>query len=396
MKPERFKRTKSVMASGAIALVVAALAFGVSSTVLGSRSAVLAPGLRADRGHVELHDHEHAIYPSGLRLLGLDGLPVPGDARCVVFSVHNNLKAAISVQSMTTALDTTNYPAPPADCSGTNLVLPTFSGSFNVSRGRRRHQPWRTRRAEGQRRSPGRLRELHLPLHLQRERQLHRGLRHLHGSGLQPEPLDGGPERHLHGHGDRLGHGQPGPGPLQPDWDGGLQGQRHDDLRGSRSRHLDGTTTATAHCTVTYATRRGARTRSRPPTSTRTGTSQLERLAVPGGHPTTIGDHLEPDLVAQPLDAGSSVTFTATVSSGSGTPTGSVTFYSCTTSACAPRRRSAPGRSARARPPCPPRRCRSGTTYVEAVYGGLGQLHRSTSNVVTQVVKPPRSRPPRA
>ena len=53
----------------------------------------------------------------------------------MVFSVHNNLKAAISVQSITTALDTTNYPAPPADCSGTNLVLPTFSGSFNVAGG---------------------------------------------------------------------------------------------------------------------------------------------------------------------------------------------------------------------------------------------------------------------
>ena len=40
MKSERFKRTKSVMASGAIALVVAALAFGVSSSVLGTRSAI--------------------------------------------------------------------------------------------------------------------------------------------------------------------------------------------------------------------------------------------------------------------------------------------------------------------------------------------------------------------
>ena len=53
----------------------------------------------------------------------------------MVFSVHNSLKATISVQSITTALDTTNYPAPPADCSGTNLVLPTFSGSFIVTGG---------------------------------------------------------------------------------------------------------------------------------------------------------------------------------------------------------------------------------------------------------------------
>ena len=53
----------------------------------------------------------------------------------MVFSVHNNLKAAISVQSIAAALDTTNYPAPPADCTGTNLPLPTFSGSFNVAGG---------------------------------------------------------------------------------------------------------------------------------------------------------------------------------------------------------------------------------------------------------------------
>ena len=39
MKSERFKRAKSMMASGAIALVIAALAFGVSSSVLGPKSA---------------------------------------------------------------------------------------------------------------------------------------------------------------------------------------------------------------------------------------------------------------------------------------------------------------------------------------------------------------------
>ena len=39
MKPERFKRTKSVMATSAITLVVAALVIGVSSLVVGPRSA---------------------------------------------------------------------------------------------------------------------------------------------------------------------------------------------------------------------------------------------------------------------------------------------------------------------------------------------------------------------
>lgn len=39
MKPERFKRTKSVLATGAVALVVAALVMGLSSLVLGPHSA---------------------------------------------------------------------------------------------------------------------------------------------------------------------------------------------------------------------------------------------------------------------------------------------------------------------------------------------------------------------
>ena len=43
MKPERFKRTKSVVASGAIALVVAALVIGLSSFVIGSRPASSGP-----------------------------------------------------------------------------------------------------------------------------------------------------------------------------------------------------------------------------------------------------------------------------------------------------------------------------------------------------------------
>jgi len=40
----------------------------------------------------------------------------------------------ITVQSITTTLDTTHYPAPPANCtSPTYLTLPRFSGSFTVA-----------------------------------------------------------------------------------------------------------------------------------------------------------------------------------------------------------------------------------------------------------------------
>src|ERR1700728_49224 len=141
MKSERFKRTKSVMASGAIALVVAALAFGISSSVLGTKSAIaqhlgfdLTSGSSSFTITSTTYTTPSGAYPA-TSCSGTPALLTPAVTRCVVFSVHNNLKAAISVQSITTALDTTNYPTPPADCSGANLELPTFSGSFDVSGG---------------------------------------------------------------------------------------------------------------------------------------------------------------------------------------------------------------------------------------------------------------------
>src|ERR1700722_8586539 len=134
MESERFKRTKSVAASGAIALVVAAVAFGVSSSVLSPKSASsehLGFGLTAGTSSFTITS---TIYPSPA-CAGSTALLAPGVTRCMVFSVHNNLKTSITVQSITTALDTTNYPAPPPICSGANLVLPSFSGSLNVSGG---------------------------------------------------------------------------------------------------------------------------------------------------------------------------------------------------------------------------------------------------------------------
>ena len=142
MKSERFKRTKSVMATGAIALVVAALVFGVSSSVLGPKSAIakhlgfdLTSGSSSFTITSTTYTTPSGAYPT-TSCSGTPALLTPAVTRCVVFSVHNNLKATISVQSITTAIDTTSYTAPPPDCSGTNLELPTFSGpSFNVAGG---------------------------------------------------------------------------------------------------------------------------------------------------------------------------------------------------------------------------------------------------------------------
>ena len=53
----------------------------------------------------------------------------------MVFSVHNNLKATISVQSITSALDTTTTRLLPPTARGPTWCFPTFSGSFNVPGG---------------------------------------------------------------------------------------------------------------------------------------------------------------------------------------------------------------------------------------------------------------------
>jgi Bacterial Ig-like domain (group 3) len=134
MQPERFKRTKSVVASSAIAFVVAALVIGLSSLVLGPRSA------SPQRPSFDLTSNPSTftiasvIYASPA-CSGSPALLLPGITRCAVFSVHNLLTVPISVQSITSALDT-SYPSPPANCAPpTYFTLPTFSGSVTVGAG---------------------------------------------------------------------------------------------------------------------------------------------------------------------------------------------------------------------------------------------------------------------
>jgi len=73
------------------------------------------------------------IYPSPA-CSGTPALLYPGTTRCAVFTVHNNLTVPITVQTITTALDG-RYTAPPAICAGPNLILPDFSGPFTVAGG---------------------------------------------------------------------------------------------------------------------------------------------------------------------------------------------------------------------------------------------------------------------
>ena len=120
MKPERFRRTKSVVASGAIALVVAALTFGVSSAVLRPASSPFA----ASSGTA--FTVSSAIYPSPA-CSGSTTLLYPGVTDCAVLTIHNNLTVPLTVQNLSTTI-----PSAPAGCPASNFDLPTFSGNLSV------------------------------------------------------------------------------------------------------------------------------------------------------------------------------------------------------------------------------------------------------------------------
>jgi hypothetical protein len=120
MKAERFRRTKQVMASSAIALVVAALTFGVSSAVLRPASSPFAAPSGA------AFTISSAIYASPA-CSGSTVLLYPGVTDCAVLSVHNNLNVPITVQSLSTTIA-----SPPAGCGASNFSLPSFSGTMSV------------------------------------------------------------------------------------------------------------------------------------------------------------------------------------------------------------------------------------------------------------------------
>ena len=87
-----------------------------------------------------------------------------------------------------------------------------------------------------------------------------------------------------------------------------------------------------------------------------------------------------------PSSYGSSVTFTDTVSASSGTPGGSVTFYSCTSNTCSTKTSLGTGTLSGGKATYSTSTLPVGTTYVEAIYGASGNYGTSTSNVVSQVV----------
>jgi hypothetical protein len=127
MKPERFRRTKSVVASSAIALVIAALVVGLSSLVIGPRSA------SPERLGFELTSSSCiALTPPNFAVCGpaAGHGPVvnPGaPASTLPLTFYNPLSAALSITSLT--VNFTN--AFPSGCpaSGFRLAGTMVSGS---------------------------------------------------------------------------------------------------------------------------------------------------------------------------------------------------------------------------------------------------------------------------
>ncbi len=399
MKPERFNRTKSVMASGAIALVVAALVIGLSSLVLGSKSA------SSDHLGFELSSGSSSFtitsttyttpsapgtYPA-TSCSGTPALLSPNVTRCVVFSVHNNLKTNISVQSIATALDTTDYPAPPADCSGTNLVLPTFSGSFIVDGGESANSPG----------VPIELKDNGAPQDDCENYTYHflysgsANYAQVYGTSTvlasSQNPSTTGQNVTYTATVTASATSSQDPVPSSPTGtvtfkDNGTT------ICNAVAVTSTGTTTATSQCTVNYATTADS---PHPITASYVNTdgnftnsngslSQVVNSSSTKATTTALKSSLNPSTY------GSSMTFTATVSpsSGTGTPSGSVTFYNCGSSSNCSSKSAfgsavtlSSGKATFATSTLP-----VGTTYVEAIYSGSGSYAGSTSNVVTQVV----------
>ena len=134
MKPERFKRTKSVVASSAIALVVAALVIGVSSFVLDPRSASSQHlGFQLTAGSVTVSNTIDATPAGAYPTTSCSGPGAklhPGVADCLLYSVTNVLTVNVYVTSLSlsgiTFSPSTTIASDPA-CNTADLTTTAFS-----------------------------------------------------------------------------------------------------------------------------------------------------------------------------------------------------------------------------------------------------------------------------
>lgn len=125
MTTQGWNRVRAVTTALVVALVVASATFGISSLARPQT----APGFTLTSSPSSF-TITSAVYASPA-CSGSAAVLFPGVVRCAVFHVVSSLGVPMTVTSITTSFDP-NYPAPPAQCSGTNFTLPTFSGSLAV------------------------------------------------------------------------------------------------------------------------------------------------------------------------------------------------------------------------------------------------------------------------
>lgn len=119
-KTERFNRIKNAATAGLIALVVAALTFGVLTRFIRPVSPPMS--LTAGTGFVVTSNIYSFPSCSG------SSVPlVPGANDCAVFTVRNNLSVPINVQTLSMKVSDSPTGCPPSDFS-----LPAFTGSLTV------------------------------------------------------------------------------------------------------------------------------------------------------------------------------------------------------------------------------------------------------------------------
>jgi hypothetical protein len=384
MTTERFRRTKGVVASSAIALVVAALVFGLSSLMIGPRSAApqhVGFALASSPSSFTIASN---VYPSPA-CAGSSTALTPGVSDCAVFKVQNQPNVPITVQRITTDLDT-SFPAPPPQCAPpASLTLPTFSGSVDVG-------------ANATVNLPG------VPIELKEggtdQTTCENFTYHfVYSGGAQytdstSTTLTSSPNASVAGQSvsftATVKAGNPGTDARLPSGPVSFYTCSTASSCIPNAANLLGTGNIGAGGVATFAT-----------TSLAVGTGFVEAVYPASGtdflgstsnvvsqvvNPTTIATSSNLTSSPNPTTHGASVTFTDTVTSGSGTPTGSVTFYSCTTSACSTKTSLGSSSLSAGKATVSTSTLPIGTTLVEAIYAGSGNYVSSTSNVVSQVV----------
>ena len=373
------RRVRDVASTCLVALVVAALTFVVAHAVFHPSDPKMS--LTAGSGFT-ITSGIHASSACSGSTAELD----PGTTRYICFTVQNNLTVPITVGSISMALSNT----PPAGCAASDLSLPTFSGPLNVS-------------GSGSATTTG------LPIELKDDGP--------QGPQCQGQTLDfvySGSAQYTDSTSTSLATSSSGntstSGTPVTFTAAVTETNASEDPSGSIAGGtvaFESCTSPTCSGTPTQLGTGSVGTNGQATFATSAlpvGTNYIEaiyggsgtnlagsasKVVVQTVNPSTVSTSSTLISAPNPSSYGTSVTLTDTVSASTGTPAGSVTFYSCSTSSCTSSSRSVLAGSealSGGKVSLSVSNFPAGTTYVVAVYGGAGSDATSTSGVVSQVV----------